>query len=166
MTDPTPSTDGVRTSRSGPIIASIALVTALVALGFSVYTWLQARPVEYTPEQQQQAKQTACSAFSTVSTGVATNTHLASPGGDANVAGSLAVAANARVALIGGGQYLLNQIEPAISAELADPLTEFATALQDFGAASLAGALNTDPDQAERLTRIEELNNTLQGLCR
>lgn len=166
MTAPGPPIAPVRRSRAGTVIASIALVVALAALGLGIYVWLQSRPVEYTVDQQVAAKKTACAAFSTVSTGVATNTNLASPGGDADVTGSLAVAANARIALIGGGQYVLTRIEPATSPELADPLEEFAETLMDFGAASMAGALNTDQDQVDRLARIDDLNASITELCR
>ncbi|MGK2881395.1 MAG: hypothetical protein ACSLE6_11545 [Mycobacterium sp.] len=166
MTEPVVPTDGVHRSRFGTVIASIALMVALSALGLAIYTWLQSRPVEYTADQQVAAKKTACAAYSTVSTGVATNTNLAAPGGETDVTGSLAVAANARVALIGGGQYILARIEPATPAEIAEPIDEFADTLLDFGAASTAGALNTDQDQVDRLARIDDLNKTLQRLCR
>lgn len=166
MTAPEVPTEGARRSRSGLVIASFALVVALAALGLAVYVWLQSRPLEYTADQQVAAENTACTAFSTVSTGVATNTNLAAPGGNADVTGSLAVAANARVSLIGGGEYLLARIDPATPAELATPLEEFANTLMDFGVASTAGALNTDQQQADRLTRIDSLNASLQELCR
>lgn len=166
MTVSGPSAEGPRKSRAGTVIALLALVVALIALGLAIYTWRESLPVEYTPDQQVAAKKTACSAYSTVETGVATNTNLSSPGGGADVTGSLAVAANARVALIGGGQYLLERIEPATPADVADPLEEFANTLMDFGVAATAGALNTDQEQADRLARINDLNASLQELCR
>ncbi|WP_197379225.1 hypothetical protein [Mycolicibacterium mengxianglii] len=157
---------GVRRSRAGVLLASLALVIACAALGLWVYTWLQSRETqEYTLEQQAAAKATACSAYSTVRTGVATNTNLTPPGGEGDVTGALAVAANARVALISGGEYVLNRLDPATPAQLADPLRQFGNALMDFGAAATAGALNTDPGQAALLQQIDGLNATLGQLC-
>lgn len=151
-------------SRGAVILAALACVMAAAALAVAVFTWWQSgRPTEYTVEQQASAKDTACAAYGTVRTGVATNTNLATSDGD--VTGALAAAANARVSLIGGGQYVLARLGPATPAELAEPLQKFGDVLMDFGAAATAGALNTDPAQAARLQEIEALNGTLQGLC-
>lgn len=151
-------------SRGAVILAAFACVVAAAALVVAVFTWWQSgRATEYTVEQQAAAKDTACAAYGTVRTGVATNTNLATSDGD--VTGALAAAANARVSLIGGGQYVLARLGPATPAELAEPLQEFGDVLMDFGAAATAGALNTDPAQAARLQQIEALNGTLQGLC-
>lgn len=147
-------------------VAGFALLLAALSVALWLYTLLTAdRPAEYSAEQQSAARSTACAAYTTVSTGVATNTNLASPGGAADVAGSLAVAANARVSLIGGGQYLLARIDAATPAELADPLRDFGNSLLDFGAAATAGALNTDPPQTALLQRIDGLDTTLRQLC-
>lgn len=151
-------------SRGAVILAALACLMAAAALAVAVFTWWQSgRATEYTVEQQASAKDTACAAYGTVRTGVATNTNLATTDGD--VTGALATAANARVALIGGGQYVLARLGPATPAELAEPLQKFGDVLMDFGAAATAGALNNDPAQAARLQEIEALNGTLQGLC-
>jgi hypothetical protein len=151
-------------SRGAVILAASAFVMAAVALAVAVYTWWQSGQAdEYTVEQQASAKDTACAAYGTVRAGVATNTNLTTSGGD--VTGALAAAANARVALIGGGQYVLARLAPATPAELAEPLQKFGDVLMDFGAAATAGALNTDPAQAARLQEIDALNASLQGLC-
>lgn len=151
-------------SRGGVVLAGFATLMAAAALALSIITWLEVRSTpEYTPEQQAAAKTRACAAYATVRTGVATNTNVASP--DGGVTGSLAVAANARIALIGGGEYVLARIDPATPAELADPLRQFADKLMDFGAAATAGALNTDPGQAALLAEIDGLNGTLGQLC-
>lgn len=164
MQSPEAAPEGPRRSRAATVLALIALVLAATSLALWVTTWLQSRSApEYTIEQQTTAKATACSAYSTVRTGVANNTNLASP--DGGVTGALAVAANARVALIGGGQYVLARIDPATPAELADPLHQFADKLMDFGAAATAGALDTDPGQTALLGEIDSLNTTLTQLC-
>lgn len=156
--------DTPRRSPGVAILAGLAAVLAAAALALSVYTWLDTRThaPEYTPEQQAAARAGACTAYSAVSTGVATNTNLSSPG---DVTGALAVAANARVALIGGGQYLLARIDPATPADLATTLRDFGNTLMDFGAAATAGALSTDPAQAALAQRIDDLNSALRAQC-
>jgi hypothetical protein len=156
--------NGAHRSRSALILAGFAVLLAAAALALWVNTWLQSRSVpEYTPEQRETAQSTACSAYTTVRTGVANNTNLASP--DGGVTGSLAAAANARVALIGGGQYVLARVGPATPTDLADRLQDFGNKLMDFGAAATAGALNTDPGQVALLAEIDALNTTLGQLC-
>ncbi len=106
-----------------------------------------ARP-DYTDAQRSDAKAATCAAFDTVRTGVATNTNVTAPGGPDDIAGALAVAANARVALYDGGQYLLARLDPATPADLAAEIRTFGNQLMDIGAAATAGVPNTDPAQA------------------
>lgn len=153
-------------SRGIAVVAGLGTLLAAAALTLSIINWLDARSTpDYTVEQQAAAKTTACGAYSTVRTGVASNTNVAAPGGDGDVTGALAVAANARIALIGGGQYVLARVDPATPTELAEPLRLFGNKLMDFGAAATAGALNTDPGQAALLADIDGLNGHLQQLC-
>ena len=150
--------------RRAVILAALAFLMAAGALAVSLYTWWSStRPVEYTAAQQSAARDSACAAYTTVRTGVQTNTNLAVAGDD--VSGALAVAANSRVALMSGGQYVLDRLDPATPAELAEPLRRFGNTLLDVGAAATAGALNTDPAQADLLAQIDELNAQLTQLC-
>jgi hypothetical protein len=98
--------------------------------------------------------------------GVSLNTNLQPAGGPEDVTGSMAVAANSRVALYDGGQYLLAKIDPAAPADLAEAVRNFANNLMDIGAAATAGAQNTDPDQAARLRDAEAANATVTELCK
>ena len=63
-----------------------------------------------THKRAEDTKTQICTAFDTVVTGVSLNTNLTAPGGPGDTTGAHAVAANARIALIGGGQYLLNRL--------------------------------------------------------
>jgi hypothetical protein len=90
---------------------------------------------------------------------------MSPPGGVDDATGSLAVAANARLALLGGGQLLVTVSEPAASQALSDAVRQFGLALSDVGANALAGIPNSDPDQAERLRKAAELNSTIGQLC-
>ena len=50
-----------------------------------------------------------------------------------------AVAANARLATLGGSQYLLSRLDPATPADLADAVRSFANNLQDVAMDQLVG---------------------------
>ena len=132
----------------------------MVAIALSV--WALLRPAgdsegaaTYSDAQQVEAKWQVCRAFNTVRQGVARNTRLQVPGGEGDVAGTLGVAANARISLYDGGQYLLARLAPATPTDLADAVRGFANGLMDIGAAATAGAQNADPEQAKRLTDAE-----------
>ena len=94
---------------------------------------------------------------------ISRNTNLQVPDGD--IAGSVAAAANARVSLYDGGQYLLARLAPATPTELADAVRGFANSLMDIGAATTAGALDSDPDQAAWLGKVDAANAKIGQLC-
>lgn len=166
----TPTTPPVVRSGGGRVLPVLALIIALAAVGLA--GWVAFRPAQkpaaapaYTVTEQTDAKTKICAATELVRKGVSLNTNLQPPGGEADVTGSLAVAANARISLSNGGQYLLARLDPATPRQLADDVTTFANTLLDIGAASIAGALNTDPEQAARLTEIDGLNTKLVADC-
>ncbi|MGE2713146.1 hypothetical protein ACQI4L_03715 [Mycolicibacterium litorale] len=162
---PGPQPYGAARSRS-TALAVVACLIAVAALALAGWTWWQARTAPtYDPADQTAAKDTACRAYAQVRTGVATNTHLESPGGDQDVTGVLAVAANARVSLMGGGQYVLASVEPATPPELAQAMRQFGMKLMQFGAAATAGAPDDDPGQESLKRDLDGLNATLDGLC-
>ena len=153
----------------------IALVVALAALGLA--GWAAFRPAPrpasepgtdqgYSAAQEAEAKASICAAMNLVRKGVSMNTNLQPPGGAADVTGALAVAANARLSLSEGGQYLLARLDPATPKPLADDARKFANSLIDIGAASIAGALNTDADQATRLKDADALNTKIAEACK
>jgi hypothetical protein len=107
----------------------------------------------YTDAERTAAKAKICSAFGIVRTGVSQNTNLAPPGGPEDVTGTLAVAANARLSLYGGGQYLLSRLDPATAPELGDAVRGFANNLIDIGANAIASIPNTDPAQGDVFAR-------------
>ncbi|WP_308205811.1 hypothetical protein, partial [Mycolicibacterium hodleri] len=107
------------------VVPLVALVLSVIAVG--VATWTALRPAStgpteptYTSAQQSDAKTAICSAADTVRRGVSLNTNLQGPGGEGDVVGSLAVAANARLSLSDGGQYLITRLDPATPTDLAD----------------------------------------------
>ena len=120
----------------------------------------------YTGSSTADPKGAICDAFGVVRNGVQINTNLQPPGGPEDITGSMAVAANARLALYDGGQYLLARLQPDTPQELADAVRKFANNLMDIGARSTSGIPNTDPAQAARLNEADEANTKITELCK
>jgi len=153
------------------VIPIVALVLSVVAVALAAWAVLRPTPSgpaepTYTAAQQSDAKTAICAATDLVRRGVSLNTNLQIPGGEADVTGSLAVAANARVSLSDGGQYLISRLDPATPADLAASVKEFANTLLDIGAAATAGSPNTDPEQAARLRTADTQNNAVIERCK
>ena len=125
-------------------LAPAALLVAVVAVALAVWALTSGSsgaPVKLAGDP----KLRVCTAVNTVSQAVAGQT-----GNDLgpDPVAQAAVAGNARLALLGGGQYLLSRLDSATPTELADPVRSFANDLQDIGIYALAGVPRTDPAQA------------------
>ncbi|CAN5775259.1 hypothetical protein BH10ACT9_BH10ACT9_13740 [soil metagenome] len=107
----------------------------------------------------------ACTAFDVVRTGVDLNTSTLATGGPGDAAEATAVAVNARLSLLGGGQYLMSRIDPATPRGLASEVRNFANTLMDIGATSIAGSRTTDPQQVTRLQDAQALSITVNTQC-
>ena len=160
-----------RTNRT-PAVCFVALFVALLALGLAGWALLRPPSTNSSPEetavtdaQRSDAQAKICSAFDIVRNGVNRNTNLQAPGGSTDLAGTLAVAANARLSLSNGGQYLLTNLTSATPAELANSVRRFANVLMDIGAYATAGAQNAEPQQAARLREASETDATITQLC-
>lgn len=158
-------------SRSGGVLAVIAMLVAIATLGASAYMWRNPQtPPEpkaptYSDTERNDAKAKVCGAYNLISSGVASTSSLQAPGGPEDVVGALAVAANAKLALYGGGQYLLASVVPATPADLADAARTFANTLIEVGIAAIAQAPPDDPAQGQRLQDAESQSTHLQTLC-
>jgi hypothetical protein len=154
--------------RRAGALTYIALILAVAALALAGWTWYRSEysKPSYSDTARAEAKARVCTAMDLVRRGVSLNTNLQPAGGPEDVTGSMAVAANSRVALYDGGQYLLAKLDPAAPADLAEAIHNFANNLMDIGAAATAGAQNTDPDQATRLRDAEAANATVTELCK
>lgn len=150
------------------IIAIAAVVIGLIAAGIGGYALyaVKNQDKKYTEAEQDTAKIALCDAMKTVSKGIAINTNLAVPGGPDDTTGALAVAANARLALITGGQYLLNRIDPAAPADLATAARKYANTLLDIGAAATAGSQTDDPQQKVRLDDAGADSKQINDICK
>ena len=172
-TEPEPPTSHAKPESvrgRGRLAVAVIAVIAVVALGLSAWAVLRPYVENYSSDEKRgEAKTEVCAAFDVVRRGVQINTNMQPPGGPQDVTGSLAVAANARVALYDGGLYLLDVLDRRDSAtpnDLADPVRKFANALVDIGAAATAGAQNSEPDQAARLREADEANATISEKCK
>jgi hypothetical protein len=158
--------------QGGRVLLFTTLAVAVVALILS--GWLLIRHMQegtpnspnYSGAQRAEAKQKVCAATDVVRKGVSLNTNLQPPGGPEDVVGTLAVAANARISLYDGGEYLLVRLDPATPPDLSDAVKKFANLLLDIGAGATSGAQNSEPAQAARLKDADSLNGTITQLCK
>lgn len=155
-------------SRRLVVLTVISLVVAVAALGLAAWSLYRSDPAnrDYDEAQVADAKTRACAAVDIVRRGVSLNTNLMPAGGAGDVTGAQAVAANARVSLNDGGQYLLARLDPATPENLAAKVREFAENLMDIGANATAGVTNDDPAQAQRLKNADDANAGLEALCK
>src|SRR6478752_1451933 len=162
MSEPTGSSRGF-------IVSVLALVVALVAVGLAVWALMKEPSKEgqvFTGTSTDDPKGSICEAFNVIRNGVQINTNLQPPGGPDDVTGSMAVAANARVSLYDGGQYLLARLQPDTPTDLADAVRKFANNLMDIGARATSGIPNSEPAQAARLKEADTANATITNLCK
>ena len=143
-------------------LAPVALLVAVIAVALAIWALMRA-PSGTAGAQPGDPKMRVCTAFDTVSKAVTGQTH--SDLGPDPVA-QAAVAGNARLALVGGGQYLLSRLDSATPTELADTVRSFASDLQDIGMYALAGVPNTEPQQAARLTQADLARKQVIDLCK
>lgn len=120
-----------------------ALAIAVIAVAIAVAAWLRpahSGTTHYNDQQTADAKKSVCAAYNSTKQAVVVNTHMANPNG-ADPAGQLAVAANARLALLGGGEYLRDRLAaaPAAPADLANAVTSMAKTTEDLGMGYLNG---------------------------
>jgi hypothetical protein len=145
-------------------VAVLSLIIALAAGGVAAWAVVLAWPQkEDAAASTAESKQKVCAAFDTVSKAVQLQTH-ADLGPDP--VAQTAVASNARLSLIGGGEYLLSRLDEQTPLDLAEAARLFGYNLEDIGLNALAGATNDDPKQAARLTAGEDGRNKVAELCR
>jgi hypothetical protein len=174
MSEPAETQSAVANERGAPRKRKIsAAILAVVAIVFASTVWVSCRvssddaaaPV-HTETERAEAKKNICAATDLVRRGLEANTNTKPARGPRDRTGSLAVAANARLALSDGGQYLLAKLNPATPPELADAVRKFAITLTDIGAAATAGTSNSEPEQAARLRDVNAANATIIQLCK
>lgn len=144
-----------------PVLALIAIA----ALAVAVWALLDSadNPPSPTTQQITDAKGRACTAYTTVRTEVARQTHV-EPASDP--VASQAVAANARLAMAFGADYLLGHLDPAVPPQLAELIRSLAVDLQDLTINALAGVGDADPGQVARMHDVEAKSTKIVELCK
>lgn len=112
--------------------AYVALAIAVIAAALAALAYFH--PAHHGATRSQQggdAKVNVCVAYAAAHKAVVINTHLQSPNPDLQ----LAIAANARLALIGGGTYLQDRLDAntAAPADLVNAATAMANTIQQLG---------------------------------
>lgn len=166
----------VNSPRSAPPTRSRWVQPAVLVVAVSataVATWAVVRSpgdpggqpgvVAVDGQRSDAAQSRVCDAFDLVRDAVSMQTNV-DPGTDP--AARAAVAANARLAALGGGEYLLSRLDPATPAALADPVRAFAKGIQDVGMNQLVGKPNSDPHVAALLVSAQEASVRIAQLCR
>lgn len=164
VTDESPHKKSVpvpRWSGASGWLTYAALAIAVIAVALAALAYFH--PAHKSPSVAQQggnAKANVCSALADTRKAVVLNTHLQSANPDVQ----LAVAANARLALIGGGTYLRERLaaNTAAPADLANAANSLADTIQQLGINYLtqAPANVQDPvrnDLNNELTQIDKM---------
>jgi hypothetical protein len=153
---PTPFPRGSDTSR-WPAYAALAIAVIAAVLAALAYF----HPAHHQASVTQQggdAKANVCSAYAAAHKAVVINTHLQSPNADVQ----LAIAANARLALVGGGSYLRERLatNTAAPTDLVNALNTFANTTEQLGINYLngAGADVQDPVRRDLDAQISQLD--------
>lgn len=153
---PVPFPPGLRTS-GWPTYAALAIAVIAAALAALAY-FHPAHKDAVVAQQSGDAKANICSAYKVAHKSVVINTHLQSPNPDLQ----LSIAANARLALIGGGAYLQERLvaNTAAPTELANAANAFANTIQQLGINYLAdaGAGVQDPIRHDLDSQISQLD--------
>ncbi|KWX68817.1 hypothetical protein [Mycobacterium sp. NAZ190054] len=151
-------------SRTNQLVIA-ALVVAVAALAVAVWALLSSPSSETssaTADQSTDPKTRVCGAFDLVRGAVSlqTNANL----GEDPVAVQ-AVAANARLATLGGGQFLLSRLDGDVPSDLAEAVRTFANNLEYIGMSQLAGAPGNDPTQTDRMNDAQAASTRIAELC-
>jgi len=155
-------------SQSPRWIAPAALVLAVVAVALAAWG-LFSKPSSEAPAGAAASqgggdpKKSVCDTFRVVASAVSIQTHN-NLGPDPIP--QAAVAGNARLALIGGGQYLLTSLQPDTPQDLSDSVRSFANTLQAIGINALAGVPNSNAEQSARLANAEQDRKKIADLCK
>jgi len=139
---------------------ALAIAVLAVILAALAYFGPARNSASAIPQQGGDAKANVCAAYAATRKAVVLNTHLQSPNPDSQ----LAVAANARLALIGGGAYLSQRLaaNTAAPADLANAANSLTTTIEQLGIDYLtqAPASVLDPvrnDLSNELSQLDKL---------
>jgi hypothetical protein len=148
-------------------IAPVALAVGVVAIALAAWGLLRPSGSGEVASgggvQSGDQKTQVCEAFTMVRNAVSLQTN-ADLGTDR--AAQQAVAANARLATLGGGEFLLSRLNSSVPGDLADAVRSFADDLTYIGMGQLAGAPADDPAQSNREKTAQATAAKIDTLCR
>ncbi|MBB2991992.1 HAMP domain-containing protein [Mycolicibacterium iranicum] len=152
--------------RTGQLVVA-ALVVAVAALAVAVWALVSSPSSSGTSaaggDQSTDPKTRVCTAFELVRNAVSLQTN-ANLGTDP--VATQAVAANARLATLGGGQFLLSRLDDEVPSDLADAVRSFANNLEYIGMGQLAGAPGNDVNQTNRMNDAQATSTKITELCK
>jgi hypothetical protein len=141
-----------------PTYAALAAALIAVVLAALAYFFPSHKGAS-VPQQGGDAKANVCAAYGSAHKAVVVNTHMQSPN---EPAAQLAVATNARLALIGSGAYLRERLaaNTAAPADLTNAANTFANTIEQLGVNYLtqAGADVQDPLRKDLDSQIAQLD--------
>jgi hypothetical protein len=138
---------------------------AVIAAAVAVLAWLRpAHAHSYSAEQSAEAKKNVCAAWVPIRKSVWEGTPNPRPG---DPVAQDAVAANVRLAMIGGGSFLKETVasEPAAPADLAKAINSVANTLQWMGAYYLA-RIDTQAVIGPLKHNLDSEGAVVDNLCR
>ncbi|WP_156623255.1 hypothetical protein [Mycobacterium sp. 1164966.3] len=148
----------------------LVLVALLVTLGVAVAGWFRPAPSNkpsaaqtYTDQQIAMARTKVCAAYDKVHHAVLANTGR---DGDNDPGTVLGVAANARIALYDGGNYLLKVLaeESATPGALAEAIRALSSAYQQLAINYMAEA--PDPELKSSRDVVEAAGSKVSEMCK
>lgn len=148
-----------------PTFAALAIaVLALAIAALALFHPLHGGSPTFTAQETADAKKNVCTASTVARQAVVINTHLVNPRGDDQI-GTLAVAGNARLALLGAGAYLRDRLdaEPATPADLTKAVTAMAGTMEQLGINYLAGATSVTQDPLRN--NLDKEITAIKALC-
>lgn len=145
-----------------PWIAPAALAVAVISVAIAVWALVKSPSSQGVELSEDDAKAQICEAYQIVRGAISLQTN-ADLGPDPVAVQS--VAANARLAALGGGLFLLSRLNEAAPSELADAVRSFATDLEYVGMVQLSGAAADDAAQLDRTNRAQTMSNRIGELC-
>ncbi len=175
MAKPTENPTSPAAKPRGGLVAPVALAVALVGTGLAGVALHRSGAPDSAAHgtattnppvpaaDAAAAKARACAAFRTVRDAVTRQTH-ADLGN--NPVAVQAVSANARLAMIGGADYLLSLTDPAVPADLTATIHTFTDGLRAIAMNLLAGVGDDDKAQTDRLRDTQAAGDHITELCK
>jgi hypothetical protein len=156
------------TEKLPPWLTLAALGVAVIALILAIvhFFYPSSGTGKFSGQETQDAKGRICAVTGTVRNATSINTNMANPDPNDPI-GGLAVAANARLALLGGGEYVLARLaaEPATPADLNKAATAMANTMQELGINYLAGLPADSPVQQPLRDNLSNQIAELDQIC-